>query len=94
MNRFGDRRFGGRSGQGRGQDAEDLCERISERAAELKMQLAQLPDILAPTPSPKFDRAGIARIDGWKPKRRAGQPERLTKRLITRGSIAFVDVLG
>jgi hypothetical protein len=75
MNRFGDRRFGGRSGQGRGQDAEDLCDRILERAAELKMQFAQLPDILAPTPSPKFDRAGVVRIDGWKPKRRAGQPE-------------------
>jgi spore coat protein H len=74
-NRSVERRFDGQSGQGHAQDAGDLCDRIWERGAELKMQLAELPDILSPTPSPEFDRGGSARIDGWKPKRRAGQPE-------------------
>jgi hypothetical protein len=54
---------------------EDLCKRISERAAELKAQLAHAAELSIPTPCPKFDPDGTARIEGWRPKRKAKLPE-------------------
>jgi hypothetical protein len=75
MNRPVDRRWVRNWRQNHAQDVEDLCGRIVMRAAELKVQFAHLSEILAPAPTPNFDSDGIARIEGWRPKRSPGHPE-------------------
>ena len=72
-NRSADRRFDPRPAPDASHDAENLCARISERAAELNLQFAH-PEWFAPTPVAKFDSNGVMRIDGWRPKARPGQP--------------------
>jgi len=56
-------------------DADILCLRIADRAAELRVQLAHLADWIALTPSPIFDPRGVALLDGWKPRSRPGRSE-------------------
>lgn len=57
------------------QDAENLCERITARAADLKMQFTYLSEIQAAPPVPRFGPNGVAQIQGWKPKRSVNQPD-------------------
>ncbi len=50
----------------RSRDAENLCGRISDRAAHLSAQFAKLEEVTAVVPCPDFDESGTARINGWK----------------------------
>lgn len=61
----------------RGNGAGDLCRRIAIRSDELRAQFAQAADFLPTTPTPDFDSAGMARIDGWKLRRKPGQMDLL-----------------
>ena len=58
-------------------DADVLCDRITERAAQLKLQFGHVPDLLALALNPQFDADGVALLDGWKQKPRLGRPEAL-----------------
>jgi hypothetical protein len=69
------RRFDRRLARSANEDADNLCNRISERALELKFQLANVQELLVPPPTPEFDTNGIAVIAGWKAKRQAARPE-------------------
>ncbi len=71
------RRFDRRPSRSASEDAENLCNRIAERAAEVKSQLSDVQQLLVPPPTPRFDTNGAAWIVDWKPKRRALGPERL-----------------
>ncbi len=75
------RRFDDRLAHSAARDADNLCERISERALELKFQLANVQELLVPPPTPEFDTNGMAVIVGWKPKRQAARPELLEARM-------------
>jgi spore coat protein H len=70
-----DHRFDGRRSSSHLRDANDLCQRVSQRAADLKLQFAEPSELWAPTPAPVFDSNGIARIDGWKLRRRPASAE-------------------
>jgi hypothetical protein len=64
--------FDGRLSRGPQDDADDLCQRIVMRAAELKLQFANRTDLLSPAPEPHFDSNGVALFESWKPKRTLG----------------------
>ncbi len=59
----------------RGNGAGDLCRRIAIRSDELRAQFEQAADFLPTTPTPDFDSAGVARIGGWKIRRKPGQTD-------------------
>lgn len=61
------------------QNAGDLCDRISKRAAYLAMQFAHLDEVAAPVPCPAFDANGVARIESWKPHRTLAGPNVATE---------------
>jgi len=67
--------FDQRPGREAAHDAENLCERISRRAAELRLQFQHVAELIAPVPNARFDSNGLARLEAWKPKLRLGQPE-------------------
>jgi spore coat protein H len=54
--------------------AAELCGRIGRRASELEFQLADRSALAALVPTPAFDAAGLARIGGWRPAPKLGQP--------------------
>ena len=55
-------------------NAAELCARITTRATELEFQLANRAALVALLPTPAFDAAGKARIAGWRPASKLGQP--------------------
>jgi len=55
-------------------NAAEVCARITTRAAELELQLANRAALVALLPTPAFDAAGQARIAGWRPVSKLGQP--------------------
>ena len=55
-------------------NAAELCARITTRATELEFQLANRAALVEVPPTPAFDAAGLARIAGWRPASRLGQP--------------------
>jgi spore coat protein H len=67
--------FDHRLSKGPEDDADNLCGRISMRAAQVRWQLADRSALLTTPPLPQFDSNGIAQLDHWVPKRRLGQPE-------------------
>ena len=69
-----DGRFSKRPGASAAQDADNLCERLAGRAAEVKLQLTHAQD-LRPAPTPAFNTEGIASLTDWTPRRSAAQPE-------------------
>ena len=73
-NELATRRFDSRPDHGPTQDADDLCARISERAAEVKFQLSDVRELLTAPPVPEFGTNRIALLNGWKPKRPVSQP--------------------
>jgi len=54
-------------------DVEDLCARISTRAAHLKDQFSQPRELFVPAPRIEFAPGGLAQIAGWKLKPMDGQ---------------------
>ena len=68
-------RFDDRLSKNPQDDADNLCDRIATRAAELRLQFTNRADLLAAPPVPTFDSNGVASLEQWKPKRRLGQPE-------------------
>lgn len=54
-------------------NADEMCARITTRAAELKFQLADREALARVPPTPAFDAAGRAPIAGWRPAPRPGQ---------------------
>jgi hypothetical protein len=54
--------------------AAELCARITRRASELEFQLADRAALVEVPPTPAFDAAGLARLAGWRPASRLGQP--------------------
>jgi spore coat protein H len=68
-------RFDRRLARSAAQDADNLCERISDRASELKFQLANVQELLHPPRTPEFDTNGVASLENWTPKRRAARTE-------------------
>ena len=72
-NELATRQFDSRPDHGPAQDASDLCARISERALEVKFQLSDVQELLAPPPVPEFDKNRIALLSGWKPKNAASR---------------------
>lgn len=67
--------LGGPAGPSNSGDGDSLCRRISARAADLKMQFGQYAAMVAPVPILELGPEGIARLEGWRPRRRVGQPE-------------------
>ena len=55
-------------------NAAELCARITTRATELEFQLANRAALVELLPTPAFDAAGLARIAGWRPASKLGQP--------------------
>ena len=55
-------------------NAAELCARITTRASELDFQLADRATLVELLPTPAFDAAGLARISGWRPASKLGQP--------------------
>jgi hypothetical protein len=60
--------FDGRLSRGPEDDADDLCRRITARAADLELQFANVADLLNPPPLPSFDSDGVAALIPWKVK--------------------------
>ena len=55
-------------------DASNLRYRIQKRAEELKLQFAQLPNLLAISSVPEFDSLGVARLTDWRIRWNLKQP--------------------
>lgn len=55
-------------------NADDVCARITTRAAEVEFQLADREALARVPPIPAFDAAGRAPIAGWRPAPRPGEP--------------------
>jgi hypothetical protein len=55
-------------------NAAELCARITRRATELEFQLADRAALVELLPTPAFDDEGVARIAGWRPAPKLGQP--------------------
>jgi spore coat protein H len=72
-----DQRFDRRPGRRASDDADNLCARISERAVEVRRQLAHPEFLLVPAPATKFDTNGVASVVDWKMKESAAQREAL-----------------
>jgi hypothetical protein len=54
--------------------AAEVCARITRRASELEFQLADRAALVELPPTPAFDAAGLARVAGWRPATKLGQP--------------------
>lgn len=70
----GDRETWGGSNRSPETDADDLCERIRERAASLRLQFAQPENLAALTPVAQFDTNGIVKLTGWRVRFAPNQP--------------------
>ena len=75
MNERPDGRFDRRPADSAEHDADDLCQRIAGRAAEIRFQLTYATELLAAAPTPEFDLDGAAHPAGWQPVRIVSQPE-------------------
>jgi hypothetical protein len=58
-----------------GSDADELCERIAKRAADLRLQLARLPDLLLLPRTLTFAGGSLEQINDWTLRPKAGQPD-------------------
>lgn len=67
--------FDPRLSSGPTNDADNLCERISIRAAHLALQFQDRAALLTPPPVPDFDTNGVASLDRWKVRPRPGHPD-------------------
>ena len=56
------------------ENADDLCARIATRALELEWQLTDRAALVELPQTPAFDATGVARIAGWRPAPKLGQP--------------------
>lgn len=55
-------------------NADELCARIARRASELEFQLTDRASLVEVPPTPAFGATGLARIAGWRPAPKPGQP--------------------
>jgi len=81
--------FDSRTSNGPADDAANLCQRISTRAAHVRVQFAHPNEFLVPAPAPDFGAIGAATIDQWWPKRRPGGPEISCERTTRDGRVVW-----
>ncbi|MBM3835101.1 MAG: hypothetical protein FJ403_17870 [Verrucomicrobia bacterium] len=64
---------------------ENLCGRISARAADLKEQMERFSDFATVLPSPLFNSDGVASLGDWKPRSAAGRAKVLCETKVEDG---------
>lgn len=75
VNERADENFDRRPADSAAHDADNLCQRLSERAGHVRFQLAHAPELLTAAPAPEFDTNGVAHLAGWQLVPTATRPE-------------------
>ncbi len=70
----GDRESWGGSNRSPDADADDLCQRIRQRTANLRLQFTQPENLLALAPAANFGPEGVARLTDWRVRLAANHP--------------------
>ena len=71
--------------------AAEVCARITRRASELEFQLRDRAALVEVPPTPAFDAEGLARVAGWRPAPKLGQPP-ASLRLVSRDGVEVLHL--